>query len=184
MSLAALLRATQDHLATVLTLTVDRDISVQEDDQPPPFVGQLHYVVHATDWRWPGATDNDVLDEQYGITVSITQRTPVAPRDRKMSHLYLDRLEGVEKLARQVMLACHLNYTLFGLANKYAEGTLALVEPLRWEATDPKPKNVGPDWFWATDPNATDCGWVLGVHFGRARRIQRIFKAGTQDDLE
>jgi len=170
----------RDHLQSELGLT-ERVISVQEDGQPPPSAGDVYYTVHPMAWLPQTGDPADVLDELYEIGVTVTQRTPQFPRDRRMENAYLKALVGLEKRCRAVMLALHLNYDVIASANILMEGE-SLCELLRWRGTDARPTVVDGTWFFAAEDAAS--GQYMEVRFGGARRIQRVIKAGDPDVLE
>ena len=182
MSLAALLEASLQHIRHELNLDRKRS-GIEEDGQPPPWCGEVYYAVHPTQWT-PGAQDpNDILDERFGLSVTITQRTAKYPQGgQRMEGAYLEAVKGLEERCRRVMLAMHLSYVVNGAANSLIDGTHKLCEPLRWRGTDAVPRKVDGTWFWA-EPDAGS-GLVMEVRFGDASRQQAIFKSGNPDRLD
>lgn len=185
MSLAAVLIATRDHLVTLLGLDPLKLISVEEDAQPPPWAGDVYYVVHPILWGPHHAAGDDAsLDEEYGLAVTISMKRRGIPTDKLMKQLFLKALTGMEKRLREVMLAIGGpdRYTLMQSVNKITEGTEALCEPFRWVGSDVSPEPKDGTW-WGAEP-ISDAGWIMAARFSGARRIQRVFKVGTADDLE
>mgnify|MGYP001563744086 CR=1 FL=1 len=182
MSIAALLIATKTHLVTTLGLDPAKHIDALDTGQPSPFVGQLYYVVHPTSWESTNPDPADTLDETYGLSVTITQRSAVAPRDKHASEIFLKAITGLGRQAREVMVAVHLNYDLMNAANALMTGEEKLCEPLRFRGADASPRTVDGDWFFAEADKAS--GMVLEVRFGGARRIQAVHKHGGADVVE
>lgn len=185
MSLAALLEATLTHLQKRLGLD-EAHIGIEEDGQPPPWCGDVYYAIHPTSWTPDTIEPDKDLDERFGLAITVTQRTPQFPQGKqRMKGAYLDAVKGLERRTRDVMLAIHLNYDLFGAANEIMKGTVTLCEPLRWLGTDARPTKVDALWFTSDAPDPTSAsGLVLESRFGNARRIQRIYKFGDADVLD
>lgn len=177
MSLSALLQATRDHLRSKLDIA-PKECDCQPDGQPQPMFGSRYIAVHPTAWT-PGDTQIDHgLDELFGVTCTITIRTPPVARDRLMGEKFLKSLTGIEAAARAVAVAVHQNYDLMNDANAKIGGDHKLIQPLFWDGTQVPSRMETGSWVWSDNATEMDliAALVLPVRFSNARRIQSYAK--------
>lgn len=170
MSLAALLKAMRKNLRAEVPLA-DSECDVMPDGRPVIGFGKRFVAIHPVRWYPPG---NIVvgLREFHDITCTITQRCLARPKDKFMSDLYLDHLQGLEQLARKITKVVHQSQTLMGVANDWIEGEDWIINPLVWAGTDAAPQVVGADWVGSAGQPEERAALVVGVHFREAERVQ------------
>ena len=165
----ALVSAVVTQLKSALTLT-DSTIISSFDGQPPPFSGQIFYVVH------PGAVSggSDLrLEESYGVDVTITQRIPYVPFDR-IDDVFYHQSTGIYAKADAVKAALHMSYTVMNAANVIIGNSVnGFEEPLKYQSIS-SPVVRGADWFFADGEANPPSGVSLVVSFGGASRMQSI----------
>ena len=174
MSAAALLKAVEAKLRALLADPTGKVVGVQPDGRPPPAAGQWYYAVHYAGRRGDGRADD--LDTRTGVTVTITAKMALAPRDRRGERMTLDG----ELLARaEAVIAggvVHAAYDVLGDANARiaaAGGTTnGFVEPLVFLSDGPVLEK-GPDWVGAEGDHPPTV-LAIEVRFGQARRVERI----------
>lgn len=177
MSLAALLKATRDHLRSLVPLSEDQ-CRVMPDGQPHPAFGDSFVAVHPTTWAtgdlsYPGSGLS--LDEVYGLSCTVTWRAPLAPVDRFMDDLYLASVNSLEILCRKVIKHINYNWTLIVAANTNiaTASTDKFVEALFWQGGDAAPRLESPMWVWSKAENQDlVAALVMEMRFGGARRVQ------------
>ena len=137
-------------------------------------IGQRYVAVHPTHWGPGDAQMDSGLDELFGITCTITSRTPEVPRDRLMGSLFLKALTGPEVLARQIAAAVHQNYDLMNAANADVGGDDKFMQPLFWDGTMVPPRMETSAWVWSDTQGDANlfAALVLPVRFSNARRMQ------------
>lgn len=191
MSLGSILTAVRDELISKLEWVNDENCGVRGGEGAPPGVWATDFYVSIVPASWSPPTQpgnlNFALDESYNIDIIITQRTGIIPNDRLMGEGFLDAVRGLEPRVREIMVVMRKNRYNDGTtsggvlnrANAKLPGTDKIIEPLRWLGNDPKPSPVGPDWFQSkSQTDARSFGWIFGLHYGEARRIQ------TETNLE
>lgn len=167
--MTALIEGVVEFLKSTAGMGLDaKECAEQTDGQPPPSAGQRYIAIH------DNGSNNDAtetLDEQYALSVTITLRTPFAPRDREQTV----RRE-IRELAHKVKLALHGQDDPVGKANSYLASTVQqFCEPLRYLNTS-EIQTKGPDWFFAESTGMGDSksGVAITVRFGKARLIEAI----------
>lgn len=180
MSVPALLWAVRKRLWDQIPELPQRtiDVTIHQDGQPPPAVGDLFIGIHMLGWQ-PGDIRNEVmmgLDETYRIGITVTQRISSKPMDRQKDFL-MDQWFGIDNWVRKSLLI-HQNYDILSdaslmIAQRYPGATAAnttFQEPFRWEGSDAAPRVV--DGLWFTAEQDAMAGLVLQTRYGRARRLQ------------
>lgn len=159
-TLDALKLAAVTRIREALTLGAG-DCDVTPDGRPHPDAGQVFVAVHGGQCSSGSA---HALDEVCSFAVTITQRTGETPFDRLKS-------EG-KALARKVKAALHMSYETCAHATA-ADAEVVFTEPPRFEGmSDPRP--VGPDHFFAEDPEDALTGLATEVRFKGARRVRYL----------
>lgn len=169
--MSSLLLAVRDHLRANLSLDA-RDCEVMEDERPAPKIGKKYfYSVHPLEWT-PGdlSPDTYVLDESFGVSVSVSCRISGSPRDMRMSSLYLRQTSGLAVRLRNVALKVDQNYVLLVAADVYFGTAGSFIEPLNWIGSDHKPRVVEGKFFGA-DEKVLEAGLVMETRFTGARMI-------------
>lgn len=174
MSMGPLLIAVRDHLRTKFVLD-SKNIGIQPDGQPPPFVGDLYLAVYPRGSSLaPGIGEiMSGVAESFSIGVCISQKITKAPRDRVADEIYVKAVSGVTVLADKVRAYVHQIWTSnISGANALLVGTDQIVEWFRWEGTS-APRLVGPEWFWTDEEAAVQpVGLAVDVLFRDACRYQ------------
>jgi len=207
MSVLSLLLATRDKLREVEGLFDGRiangpEILVTErPGSPPPSASDWFIGVWSGDYRDINPDINRGLDELCGITVTLSRRSALLPRDRVGDENYVKGLIGIEKCTRKIITTIHQSYPLLHRANslgvelelmpsvsgvgendlsvypKYPEPNETYItgfyEPLTLAYGDPTPEYY--DSLWnnpdATQPNPRE--WLVSnFTFTGARRTQ------------
>lgn len=174
MSLTALLVAVRDTLREKIPLAVE-ECGIQPDGQPPPSAGRRYVAIHPTLWS-PEITqgNSNVLDETFSLACTLTFRIPARPRDQQMEAFFLEALDGMDTLARNIVSLLHASYDILDSANLRLN-TQNFIEPLWFAGADASPRGVDATWFWSDNPNPRDqqlCGYALEIRFQGARRVQ------------
>lgn len=143
--------------------------------QPPPMCGQVFFSVFALEWVSGSPDLNVAIDESYGIGVSITMRAGFAPWDDHGEELFVKAVESLEAYSRHVMGLLDKSIPAMQAANNLISSeTYKIIEPLRWQSTDPTPTYVDGKWFGADNTNDPWAGLVQQVSFGGCRRKQPL----------
>lgn len=140
----------------------------QAEGQPPPSAGQRYVAVHDN-----GSSNEatETLDELFALSVTITLRTPYAPKDREKTIRH-----EIRELAHKVKLVLHGQAAPVILANGFMPSTHQdFCEPLRYLSTS-EIQFKGPDWFYSEGTNGGDTksGVAITVRFGKARLVTDI----------
>lgn len=174
MSLQILLEAVRDELIDSLTFpegTGANTVTIQNDEQPPPFSGQEHIVVYPTEWSAEEDWDaNTAIIETYGVGIAVTRRSPFAPWDRRNAAIFRDTSNGFVKRLNEIRLVV-VSCAILERANAAlveAEEIYLYGEKLRWLKNDPAPEVRGSEWFFSQ--NEGDTGLVMRSLYGGAKR--------------
>lgn len=158
-----------------------------EPGMPPPGCGQRFIALWASEHKPGLLSQEEGIDEYFGVTATITFRTGIVPEAQLAERLIHDFRPkppitpntpvgvSMETLARQIVVAIIKNrWNVLQLANARLNGVNGFVEPLRWLGTDISPKDRGPDWFDSdvARPDARDYGLSMDIRFGECRRLQ------------
>lgn len=176
MSLSKLLRATRNHLQSRLS-PPEGWLGVRPDARPPATCGKEFLAIYGIDNVPANYDSNTGVDSYYSVAVSLTFRINYSPFNLLSEEAYLKDVESMEERLEAVVSLVHQNFDLMGLANQYINKVSHnLIEPLRWQGTDPAPDIVDNEWFQpnqdtvaASRPNPW-CGLVMEARFGNARR--------------
>lgn len=187
MSLANLQLAVRDELRAKLQVsnpalfpvaTVDDIIQLSADGQPFPSSGQLFLGIHGLDWSVAGAEKEQGVEEVFGVSITITQRTAVTTADRQTERHYTNATLGLDFIARLLTPLIHQSFIILNAANTLlGDPPFGFQEPLRFAGADVEPTERGPDWFWATPGDkrtSQPTGWSLQSRFSGAVRIQEL----------
>ncbi len=181
--MAVLLQATLTRSRAILTLDESQSC-VSLDGQPPPFSGQKFLVIHPGEFS---NSDQNYLEETYGVRATLTLRAGVVPEDRIGANLLTLATTGLYALIERLRAGLHMDYTLLQIAGGTVGGSalsggqsysLAATvngfhEPLMFQnCSAPEPK--GPDWFWAEGQDDAITGVAVILSFGGAKRLQTI----------
>lgn len=174
MSQRALLIAVRDHLKDeVVGLGLaGTQCEVQFDGQPPPMCGELFVAVHASDWS---CSENESLEEVYGVNVTVTIRVAKVPLDRMGPNALVGPAgKSLDDWLEKIRVSLHSNYDVMSRANTaITTAANGFVEPLRFRgAGRPEPK--APDWFSSEDSASVAVGLAQTLRFGDAKRVQTI----------
>lgn len=189
MGLGTLLLATRDKLRTKLDTLIPSDmIQVMFDGRPMPNCGQQFVAVHGTSWtpRNADADMNQGLAEEFGVTCTLTARSPVVPQDLLGVELYVKELIGMEPIARKIIHAIHQQFDIINHANELSDTPYGIIEYLRWQNSDAKPRPVGPEWFYAESPGPdsweyVQSGLAMDIRFGGAFQIEPLPGDGSEE---
>ena len=205
MSIAAYATAVRNHLRQNLTNFYDgvedhinRNCKVMVDDKPTADCGQEFISIYGSYHQPKNRNLMQALEEEFGLTISISRKIAVVPPDYRGELGYLDIQSlpertpeedkdtwhaawvSVEARAREIvrLLMGEYRYQLMQEANALLDLGSPITEPLLWTGTDPAPREVGPDHFYSydnLDPDADPVfGLVMKVYFGEAIRMQPI----------
>lgn len=174
MSEIALLTGVRDHLRTALTLTAAQ-CEVEIDELPPAVVGDLYVIVMPGGWD-AGPRNSEaggVLDETYGVEITVVLRAPKYPRDRRRVQM-LDSVSGINAKIDAVRAAMHFKSGVMSTVNALiTNSSEKFVEWLKFSSVERKPRVVGGEYF-ASNANEDAAGLARTVSFIGARRIQSV----------
>ena len=182
MGLGTLLLAVRDELRKDLDTRVPSDmIQVMFDGRPMPSCGQQFIAIHGSSWA-PRGVDADMnrgLAEEYGVTCTLSMRSPVVPQDLLGVELYVKELIGMEPIARQIIHSIHQQFDIINEANRLANTEYGIIEYLRWQGSDAKPRPVGPEWFYSENPGVDSweyiqSGLTMDIRFGGAMQMEAL----------
>ena len=172
MSISALLKAVRNTLRAEMDLE-DATCRIMPGPKPPPSCGQRFFSVYAADWVAGDYDLNLGLDESYGIAVALTFRAGFAPYDDHGEELYIQNLESMENMIRNMIVLLDKSIDIMTQANNFITGTYKIIEPLRFESVDAYPRYVDESWFLAqTTQSDPYCGLVQQLNLSGARRKQ------------
>lgn len=179
MSLTALLDAVAARIKDQLNLT-SAEIGVQDDAQPDPNSGKRFFSVYAPDDGWQAAPGELMMGihEVYKVNVCLTMRLQGISKDNVPRMIYQDYRRSMDALLRKVMVSVHQNCaTVLVDTNQgrtFGATEANLVEPLRWEGTDAKPRVEDGTWVYSDDEKTIHypAALVQEVRFGQATRLQ------------
>lgn len=150
------------------------EIDIEHGGRPPAVAGLLFVAVHAGPWQ----SINDqgyVLDEDIGLSVTVSVKTGSLMTDRWGKPGYSDHGVGLDVVATRVIGAVHLQYGLLNKANEQIVGDVnKYVEPLRFRrAESPVERNA--EWWSGSKTTAPGyVGMSRTLLFTGARVIQTI----------
>jgi len=173
MSQRALRLGTRDHLRTTFAWNSKECDCTGSRGMPPAAAGERFIAVHSGDWS---NQQKELLDEYFGVLVTVTVRLPRVPADR-ISQEVIDKAGvGLEALLEQIRAVVHSSYTLMGLANGHIAGAgttvSGFVEPPIF-LNGGTPEDKGPEWF-QSESNQVIAGLAQTLTFGMARRCQSL----------
>lgn len=175
MSQRVLLLAVRDTLRDRVPLKAE-ECEVTGDEQPFPIVGDRFVGVHPGYWRQTGVGLD--LDEEYGISVTVSVRATKVASDRVGPQLLAKARGGLLELCEQVRAAIHMDSQESATAGVLPRANQMLgnqvngfEEPLIFQDGGRATKR-GAAWFGGS--GARLAGLSQTLLFGRARRIQTI----------
>lgn len=181
MSQAALLRAVRTRLQALFEVN-QTGCDVMFDGQPPPVMGEQFIAIHPGNWT---AKNGDYdLDEYYGVQVTITRRLGAAPQDRGGTELWLKATEGIEAVARKIIVGdgttlngLHRNGDVLREANTALGTTVNTFFETLYFLDGGRPVLKLEDWFSAEEMGTgkyANAGVAQTLTFGQARRLQDL----------
>lgn len=123
----------------------------------------------------------DSWEEFFGVIVVVTRRLPFAPWDRWIEEVVDKTRSGLRKIARELALLLHSDYTTMNAANVIilaehggvegdTDDVYGFCEPLFHEGTSDCELR-GPSWFHGAG-QGNDAGMSITVQMGGAKRLQ------------
>lgn len=178
MSQRALLLAVRDYLRNNVPLAL-AECQVQFSAAPPPNCGERFVAVHQGYWR--GIEPLEGLQEEYGISVTVTMRAAKVPKDELGANLLVGPTgKSLDELLERIRALLHKDkgpYPVLALANTtIGAGANGFVEPLVFRDGG-QCQEKGPSWFSASANQATGaavCGLAQTLTFGGAKRYQTV----------
>ena len=153
------------------------DCEIRPEGRPTKHAGKTFLGIHGSSWNAGPATEHNVLEEYFGLAVTISRRIGSIPEDRWGTTLYLDATESLENLSRLVILSISKNrYTILSTANTAItdanENSYTFYRPMTFVNADPEPRVEIGDWYGlAMEETAA---LVMQVRFDGAERIQPL----------
>lgn len=186
MSELALLTGVRDYLRFALSLE-DNQCQVEIDEQAPATAGNTYLTVHASTSS-PGpfnSTNTNILDEIYGVSVTVALRAVRLPRDRSRNFV-LDNMSGLTALVTRVIRAVNNNYALMATVNTLAGDGAKFITPLS-QPSKGQIRTVGSEYFGDMSGEERG-GLVRTITFNGARLITEYgpfvqFSDGTDIEL-
>ena len=168
--MSALLLATQARILA-LGIVSAAQIGLVEDGQPPASAGQTFVRIS------PGAMTSRMRVARarpYGIRVTITVKTAVAPADR-LAAAFIQSTNQLYDLEQRIFSAVHESYEIQNDANvRLGDAVSGFLEPLKFDGTnDPEAKRA--DWFHSDIKGGnTASGQALVMRFGDAFHLAKL----------
>lgn len=159
------------------------DCEIRLEGRPTKHAGKTFLGIHGLSWNAGPATEHNILEEYFGLAVTISRRIGSIPEDRWGTTLYLDAAESLENLSRLVILSISKNrYTILTAANTAItdanENSYTFYRPMTFVNADPEPRVEIGDWYGlAMEETAA---LVMQVRFDGAERIQPLTSEAEQ----
>ena len=149
----------------------ESECEVELDEQFPAIVDDL-YVAVIPAGITPGPRHNTagrIFDYLYAVSVVIVQRTRNIARDRQRN-VMLARMDSLAAEISKIDPVLDFNYDTMNAINATIDdGQQGLVEPLRFQTADARPRVVSPDLFASNQTQ--QAGLMRSFTYGAARRI-------------
>jgi hypothetical protein len=188
MSISALALATRDYLRDNLTNfytgesgLIAQSCRVMPNHHPPAMCGDEFIAIYGSVYRPREVWIQTAIEEQFGLTIAITRRINLVPRDSRgeIGYIidpdqYADGWKSIDARSREIVGLLDKNYALLRLAEALFDNENGFSEPLYWVGTDPAPTEVSNEHF---------CAYHAGINNDNSNNVSGLPGIPEADDV-
>ncbi len=176
MSMRALLMAVRDNLKTAPTTGLgytDANCAVTLDGQPFEMADEFFVAVSPDSWT---NQYDEGLEEEFGVSITVSVRVPRVPADRIGKILMADGdgvYKSITQLVETIRAHIHSNYVIMNAANTILTGAVNGFHRPLFLRDGGRPMKKPGSWFGSGNKDQF-AGLAQTIRFGGATRTQTI----------